>query len=69
VAGRDAGYGLTTSQFGVLEVLHHLGPLHLGEHASTVAELVRHLEPDEQEQLRQLLKHLGKGIAGPTDST
>jgi MarR family 2-MHQ and catechol resistance regulon transcriptional repressor len=39
------------------------------KHASTVAGLVRHLEPDGQEQLRQLLKHLGKGIAGPTDST
>jgi len=30
--------------------------------------LVSHLEVDEQEQLRQLLKHLGKGIIGPTDS-
>ena len=47
----------------------HLGPLPLGEHASTAAELVSYLEPDEQEQLRQLLEYLGKGIAGPTDST
>ena len=38
------------------------------KHANTVAELVRHLGADEQEQLRHLLKHLGKGIVGPTDS-
>ncbi len=31
VAGRIAEYGLTTPQFGVLEALHHLGPLPLGE--------------------------------------
>lgn len=30
VAGRVADYGLTTPQFGVLEALHHLGPLPLG---------------------------------------
>ena len=124
VAGRVADYGLTTSQFGVLEALHHLGPLPLGElagkllvsggnvtyvmdlleeqglvarersvedrrvvrarltaqgrslvervfpeHANAIAELVGHLGADEQEQLRQLLKHLGKGIVGPTDSS
>ena len=28
VAGRVADYGLTASQFGVLEALHHLGPSH-----------------------------------------
>ena len=123
LSGRVADYGLTTSQFGVLEALHHLGPLPLGElagkllvtggnvtyvmdrldeqglverdrsaedrrvvrarltlegrylvervfpmHASTVAELVDHLGAEEQEQLRQLLKRLGKGIVGPIDS-
>jgi MarR family 2-MHQ and catechol resistance regulon transcriptional repressor len=31
VAVRVAEYGLTTPQFGVLEALHHLGPLPLGE--------------------------------------
>jgi MarR family transcriptional regulator, 2-MHQ and catechol-resistance regulon repressor len=31
VAGRVADYGLTLPQFGVLEALHHLGPLPLGE--------------------------------------
>ena len=31
VAVRVADYGLTTPQFGVLEALHHLGPLSLGE--------------------------------------
>jgi MarR family 2-MHQ and catechol resistance regulon transcriptional repressor len=31
VAGRVAEYGLTTPQFGILEALHHLGPLPLGE--------------------------------------
>jgi MarR family 2-MHQ and catechol resistance regulon transcriptional repressor len=110
-------YGLTTPQFGVLEALHHLGPLPLGEladkllvtggnvtyvmdrleeqklvrrerspedrrvvlacltrkgsalvadvfpgHATFVAELAGHLEAGEQEELRRLLKKLGKGI-------
>jgi MarR family 2-MHQ and catechol resistance regulon transcriptional repressor len=123
MAGHVTDYGLTTSQFGVLEALHHLGPLPLGElagkllvtggnvtyvmdrleeqglvarersaedrrvvrarltakgrglvervfpkHANTVTELAGHLGADEQEQLRNLLKHLGKGIVGPTDS-
>jgi len=31
VATRVADYGLTTPQFGVLEALHHLGPLTLGD--------------------------------------
>ena len=31
VATRVAEYGLTTPQFGVLEALHHLGPLTLGD--------------------------------------
>jgi len=31
VAGKVQEYGLTTPQFGILEALHHLGPLSLGE--------------------------------------
>ncbi len=31
ISSRIADYGLTTPQFGVLEALHHLGPLPLGE--------------------------------------
>lgn len=31
VAVKVAEYGLTTPQFGILEALHHLGPLSLGE--------------------------------------
>lgn len=31
VSSRVAEYGLTTPQFGILEALHHLGPLPLGE--------------------------------------
>lgn len=31
IAARVTDYGLTTPQFGVLEALHHLGPLPLGE--------------------------------------
>jgi MarR family 2-MHQ and catechol resistance regulon transcriptional repressor len=31
VATRVGEYGLTTPQFGVLEALHHLGPLSLGD--------------------------------------
>ena len=31
VACKIGEYGLTTAQFGVLEALHHLGPLQLGE--------------------------------------
>lgn len=110
-------YGLTTPQFGILEALHHLGPLPLGElaekllvtggnvtyimdrlesqglvtrrrsdedrrvvlarltaegratvenvfpdHAAFVATLAGHLEDDEQDELRRLLKKLGKAI-------
>lgn len=118
VAGRVAEYGLTTAQFGVLEALHHLGPLSLGElaekllvtggnvtyvmdrleeqgfvrrqradfdrrvilahltpegrrlvsevfpeHAAFVADLCSVLRPEEQEELRRLLKKLGKGVS------
>ena len=31
VSCKIAEYGLTTAQFGILEALHHLGPLSLGE--------------------------------------
>jgi MarR family 2-MHQ and catechol resistance regulon transcriptional repressor len=31
IAGKVQEYGLTPAQFGVLEALHHLGPLPLGE--------------------------------------
>ena len=31
IAAKVPEYGLTTAQFGVLEALHHLGPLPLGE--------------------------------------
>ena len=31
ISTRVTEYGLTTPQFGVLEALHHLGPLPLGE--------------------------------------
>lgn len=122
VASRVAEYGLTTPQFGVLEALHHLGPLPLGEladkllvtggnvtyvmdrleeqglvirqrahqdrrvvhatltpkgralveevfprHAAFVREAVSHLDPEEQDELRRLLKKLGKGMAGRDD--
>jgi MarR family 2-MHQ and catechol resistance regulon transcriptional repressor len=33
------------------------------EHAEHIEHLCRHLEPDEQDELRRLLKVLGKGIA------
>ncbi|MBW3535446.1 MAG: MarR family transcriptional regulator [Gemmatimonadetes bacterium] len=117
MAGKVSEYGLTTPQFGVLEALHHLGPLSLGEladkllvtggnvtyvmdrleeqglvrrqrsetdrrvilarltpegsrlvsgvfpgHAAFVADLCSELEPDEQDELRRLLKKLGKGV-------
>jgi MarR family 2-MHQ and catechol resistance regulon transcriptional repressor len=119
VATKVGEYGLTTPQFGVLEALHHLGPLSLGElaekllvtggnvtyvmdrleaqglvrrqrspedrrvvlahlteegrelvaevfpgHATFIFDLAAHLEPEEQEELRGLLKKLGKGILG-----
>ena len=118
VSARIAEYGLTTPQFGVLEALHHVGPLSLGEladkllvtggnvtyvmdrleeqglvtrerssddrrvvraqltaagsrlvtdvfpgHAASIAELARDLDPDQQEELRSLLKTLGTGVA------
>lgn len=117
VAARVAEYGLTTPQFGVLEALHHLGPLSLGEladkllvtggnvtyvmdrledqglvvrersdddrrvvkakltaegrglisevfpgHAAFVRDAVSHLSAEEQDDLRKLLKRLGKGM-------
>jgi MarR family 2-MHQ and catechol resistance regulon transcriptional repressor len=34
------------------------------EHAEYIEQLCRHLEPAEQDELRRLLKQLGKGIAG-----
>ena len=124
VAARIAEYGLTTPQFGILEALHHLGPLSLGDladkllvtggnvtfvidrleeqglvervrstedrrvvkaqlteegrrviagvfpqHARAIAELARQLKPEEQEELRRLLKRLGLGIAGSIPTT
>ena len=118
VACKVTGYDLTVPQFGVLEALHHLGPLTLGEladkllvtggnityvmdrleeqglvvrermgtdrrvvrahltaegrkriesafpeHRRFVCGLADHLDPEEQNQLRALLKKLGKGIA------
>jgi MarR family 2-MHQ and catechol resistance regulon transcriptional repressor len=117
VAAKVAEYDLTTPQFGVLEALHHLGPLSLGElaekllvtggnvtyvmdrleeqglvsrcrstddrrvvearltdrgrqrvtecfpgHAEFIAGLARHLEDGEREELRRLLKKLGRAI-------
>lgn len=112
-----AGYGLTGPQFGILEALHHLGPLSLGElaekllvtggnvtyvmdrleeqglvyrdrsgedrrvvqakltpegqelisgvfpsHTTAVRDVMSELSHAEQENLRRLLKKLGKGI-------
>lgn len=117
VGGKVTEYGLTVPQFGVLEALHHLGPLSLGElaekllvtggnityvmdrleaqglvarkrsdedrrvikahltsegraiiggvfpgHARFIREMAAHLSPREQEELRGLLKRLGRGI-------
>ena len=117
VSNKVLEYGLTTPQFGVLEALHHLGPLSLGEladkllvtggkvnyvmdrleeqglvyrdrsgedrrvvqarltpegrrliarvfpgHADFVCSLVSSLEPGEREELRRLLKKLGKSV-------
>jgi DNA-binding MarR family transcriptional regulator len=33
------------------------------EHAEYIEQLCRHLDPAEQEEMRRLLKQLGKGIA------
>lgn len=118
VGTRVSEYGLTTPQFGVLEALHHLGSLSLGDladkllvtggnityvmdrleerglverdrstedrrvvlarltpegrelvaevfpdHAAYVRELVGELEGEETEELRRLLKKLGKSVA------
>lgn len=118
VGAKVLEYGLTIPQFGILEALHHLGPLSLGEladkllvtggnityvmdrleeqelvyrerseedrrvvkahltpageelisrvfpgHAAFVHQLVDHLSPEEREDLRALLKKLGKGIS------
>ncbi|TVR59618.1 MAG: MarR family transcriptional regulator [Gemmatimonadales bacterium] len=119
VSGNISEFGLTTAQFGVLEALHHLGPLSLGElaekllvtggnityvmdrledqglvvrersdrdrrvilahlthegstlmdrvfpeHADFIRRRLTHLEPAEQDELRRLLKKLGKGMVG-----
>jgi len=118
VSAKVADYGLTTAQFGVLEALHHVGPLSLGEladkllvtggnvtyvmdrlegmglvrrersaedrrvitahltaegrtlvaevfpdHAAFIRELASVLEPEECDELRRLLKKLGKSVA------
>lgn len=117
VSTKVAEYGLTTPQFGILEALHHLGPLPLGElaekllvtggnvtyvmdrleaqglvercrseedrrvvtahltgegralvtevfpgHATYIAELMGALDAASQDEARDLLKRLGKGI-------
>ncbi len=119
VSANISEFGLTTAQFGVLEALHHLGPLSLGElaekllvtggnityvmdrleeqgyvererssqdrrvilahltpqgaelmtsvfpeHAAFIRRSLAHLEPEEQEELRRLLKKLGKRMPG-----
>ena len=118
MGSRISEYGLTTPQFGVLEALHHLGNLSLGElaekllvsggnityvmdrleerglvervrseedrrivlaqltpegrdlvaevfpdHTAYVRELMDALDPAEEEELRRLLKKLGKSVA------
>ncbi len=117
VSARVGEYGLTLPQFGVLEALHHLGPLALGElaekllvtggnvtfvmdrleaqglayrdrseedrrvvrakltpagrrliedsfpqHAVFIGSLMDELTPNEQQDLRSLLKKLGKSV-------
>jgi len=117
VAGKVQEYGLTTPQFGILEALHHLGPLSLGEladkllvtggnvtyvmdrleeqglvfrerspedrriitakltakgkaliaqvfpgHRTYIESLARHLSLEEQEEMRALLKKLGRAV-------
>lgn len=123
IASRLAGYGLTTPQFGILEALHHLGPLTLGdlaqkllvtggnityvmdrleeqelvcrersgndrrvvwakltpkgrdlmvdvfpEHIDFIHGLTDVLEPAERQELRTLLRKLGKGIEEASSS-
>lgn len=118
VSSRVTEYGLTTPQFGVLEALHHLGPLPLGEladkllvtggnityvmdrlaeqglverirsredrrvvlacltdegrelvadvfpdHTNWLKRRMGALSPEDQDTLRGLLKHLGKGAS------
>jgi MarR family 2-MHQ and catechol resistance regulon transcriptional repressor len=117
VASKVQEYGLTTPQFGILEALHHLGPLSLGEladkllvtggnvtyvmdrleeqglvyrerspedrriitakltgkgkalisevfpgHRTYIESLAGHLSPEEQEEMRALLKKLGRAV-------
>lgn len=117
ISGKIQEYGLTTPQFGILEALHHLGPLSLGEladkllvtggnvtyvmdrleemglvyrersvddrrviqaklssegkalisnvfpgHVEYVEHLSGHLDPGEQDALRDLLKKLGHAV-------
>ncbi len=117
VACKVQEYGLTTPQFGILEALHHLGPLSLGEladkllvtggnvtyvmdrleeqglvyrerspedrriitakltakgkaliadvfpeHRTYIETLAAHLSTEEQEQMRALLKKLGRAV-------
>lgn len=118
VGAKVVQYDLTVPQFGILEALHHLGPLSLGEladkllvtggnityvmdrleeqglvyrqrstqdrrvvkahltdegreriaevfpgHAEFIRDLMAPLPPEDQEQLRGLLRTLGRGIA------
>jgi MarR family transcriptional regulator, 2-MHQ and catechol-resistance regulon repressor len=122
VGSRISADGLTLPQFAILEALHHLGPLSLGElaekllvtggnityvmdrledqglvvrrrsdedrrvvrahltaegreligsifpdHARHVRDMVDHLSVGEQDELRELLKRLGKGVAARED--
>ena len=117
VACKVQEYGLTTPQFGILEALHHLGPLSLGElaekllvtggnvtyvmdrledqglvyrerspedrriiqaklteqgkaliadvfpgHVAYIDRLASHLDASEQEEMRVLLKKLGRAV-------
>jgi len=77
---RVGEYGLTLPQFGVLEALHHLGPLALGELAEKLLvtggnvtfvmdrlEEQGELTPNEQRHLRRLLKKLGKSVGDPDE--
>lgn len=122
VSTRVGDYGLTLPQFGVLEALHHLGPLALGElaekllvtggnvtfvmdrlearglayrdrsaedrrvvrakltpdgrrlieasfpqHALSIGAMMDELTPAEQQQLRSLLKKLGKSVGDSSE--
>ncbi|TVP76612.1 MAG: MarR family transcriptional regulator [Gemmatimonadales bacterium] len=118
VSARVLEYGLTMPQFGILEALHHLGPLSLGElaekllvtggnvtyvmdrleaqglverrrsrtdrrvveayltprgralissvfpeHAAFICDAMKHMSREEQQEMRHLLRRLGRGIA------